>query len=246
MGDNGFPALSLAAHFRHLSPQRARTTPEAALVQSRGVDVLSNQSGSRGPDHDAIKAEYATLVRAAAAGDRAALERLLMRAQEVAFRFSLLACGHAEDAEDVMQEALLKTYQHVSRITDPDAFRTWLYTTVRNACLMKRRRRSGEPARFESLEQGAPAAGGEVAPIDVADRAPSVDQQLIDDSADARLRHALKKLPPAYRVIILLREIEGLPTKEVAAITGYSEANVKQRLRRARLMLRRRLTGGES
>jgi len=217
-----------------------------ALVQSRNVAVHTKQSGASRPGTDAIKAEYATLVRAAAAGDREAMERLLMRAQEVAFRFSLLACGHADDAEDVMQDALLKTYQHVSRITDPDAFRTWLYTTVRNACLMKRRRRAGEPVRFESIEQGAQTAGREDAPIDVADRAPSVDQRLIDDWADARLRHALKKLPPAYRVIILLREMEGLPTKEVAAITGYSEANVKQRLRRARLMLRRELTGGES
>jgi RNA polymerase sigma-70 factor (ECF subfamily) len=69
---------------------------------------------------------------------------------------------------------------------------------------------------------------------------------MIDDWADARLRHALRTLPPAYRIIILLREMEGLPTKDVAAITGYSEANVKQRLRRARLMLRRELTGGQT
>ncbi len=53
-----------------------------------------------------------------------------MRAQEVAFRFSLLVCGHAEDAEDVMQDALLKTYRYVGRIRDPEAFRTWLYRTV--------------------------------------------------------------------------------------------------------------------
>jgi RNA polymerase sigma-70 factor (ECF subfamily) len=81
--------------------------------------------------------------------------------------------------------------------------------------------------------------------MDVADRTPAVDQQMINDWADARLRNALKKLPPAYRIIILLREMEDLPTKEVAAITGYSEANVKTRLRRARLMLRRELTGGD-
>jgi RNA polymerase sigma-70 factor (ECF subfamily) len=210
------------------------------------VAVLTKHTGTGGTGPDAAKAEYAALVRAAAAGERAAMERLLMRAQEVAFRFSLLACGHAEDAEDVMQDALLKTYQHVNRIADPEAFRTWLYTTVRNACLMKRRRRAGEPTRFESIEQGSPAPGGDDVPIDVVDRAPGVDQQMIDDWADARLRHALTRLPPAYRIIILLREMEGLPTKEVAAITGYSEANVKQRLRRARLMLRRELTGGES
>jgi RNA polymerase sigma-70 factor (ECF subfamily) len=110
---------------------------------------------------------------------------------------------------------------------------------------MKRRRRAGEPVTFESLDQGAPAAGDEKAPIDVADRTPGIDQRMIDDWADTRLRNALKKLPPAYRIIILLREMEDLPTKDVAAITGYSEANVKTRLRRARLMLRRELTGGE-
>jgi RNA polymerase sigma-70 factor, ECF subfamily len=223
------------------SPARAK----AVLVQSHAVAVVTREARTGGPGPDAVRAEYATLVRAAAAGDRVAMERLLMRAQEVAFRFSLLACGHAEDAEDVMQDALLKTYQHVSRIADPDAFRTWLYTTVRNACLMKRRRRAGEPVRFESIEQGAPAAGCEDAPIDIADRTPGVDQTLIDEWADERLRAALKQLPPAYRIIILLREMEGLPTKDVAAITGYSEANVKTRLRRARLMLRRELTGGE-
>jgi DNA-directed RNA polymerase specialized sigma24 family protein len=65
-----------------------------------------------------IKAEYAGLVKAAATGDRAAMERLLVRAQEVAYRFSLLVCGHPEDAEDVMQDALLKTFQHVSRINE--------------------------------------------------------------------------------------------------------------------------------
>ena len=57
------------------------------------------------------KGEYAGLVRAAATGDRGAMEVLLVRAQEVAYRFSLLVCGHPEDAEDVMQDALLKTYQ---------------------------------------------------------------------------------------------------------------------------------------
>jgi RNA polymerase sigma-70 factor (ECF subfamily) len=209
------------------------------------VAVLTNQAGSGRSGPDAARAEYAVLVRAAATGDRAAMERLLMRAQEVAYRFSLLACGHPEDAEDVMQDALLKTYQHVGRIADPDAFRTWLFTTVRNACLMKRRRRAGEPARFDSIERGASAAGGEDVPIDVADGTPGVDQRLIDDWADLRLRRALGRLPSAYRVIILLREMEGLSTKEVAAITGYSEANVKTRLRRARLMLRRELTGDE-
>jgi RNA polymerase sigma-70 factor (ECF subfamily) len=192
---------------------------------------------------DGAKAEYAALVKSAATGDRDAMERLLMRAQEVAYRFSLLVCGHPEDAEDVMQDALLKTYRYVGHIAEPDSFRTWLYSTVRNACLMKRRRHVGEPAHFVSLEQGVAEPDGTTTPVDVTDQSRPVDQQLIDVSMDGRLREALKALPPSYRMIVVMREIEGLSTREVASVAGISEANVKTRLHRARLMLRRHLEG---
>jgi RNA polymerase sigma-70 factor, ECF subfamily len=205
------------------------------------VPAASHPTRSGSTAEDRVRAEYAALVRAAASGDREAIERLLMRAQEVAYRFSLLVCGHPEDAEDVMQDALLKTYRYVSRIEEPEAFRTWLYTTVRNACLMKRRRHAGEPAQFVSIEQGAPAPDGTTAAVDVADRARPADQQMIDASMDARLRDALHALPPTYRMIVVMREMEGLSTREVATVTGLTEANVKTRLHRARLMLRQHL-----
>jgi len=187
-----------------------------------------------------VQSEYAGLIKAAAGGDRDALETLLVRAQEVAYRFSLLVCGHQEDAEDVMQDALVKTYQHVGRIHEPEAFRTWLYTTVRNACLMKRRRRVGEPSDFVSFEKGV-ETGGATVPVDVADPSRSIEQKLVAGWIDGRLRAALKHLPPAYRMIVVMREIEGLSTKEVAAIAGVSWANGKLRLHRARLMLRKEL-----
>jgi RNA polymerase sigma-70 factor (ECF subfamily) len=187
-----------------------------------------------------VKSEYAGLVKAAATGERSAMEALLVRAQEAAYRFSLLVCGHPDDAEDVMQDALLKTYQHVNHIADPGAFRTWLYSTVRNACLMKRRRRAGEPSTFVSVEQGVDTERGTVA-VDVPDSSRSIDQQLIDGWMDGRLRRALAQLPPSYRMIVVMREIEGLSTKEVAAVAGLSESNVKMRLHRARLLLRKQL-----
>lgn len=159
-----------------------------------------------------------------------------MRAQEVAYRFSLLVCGHREDAEDVMQEALLQTYRHVQRIEDPHAFRTWLFRTIRNACLMKRRRRVGEPAEFVRLGDEGPNNGGSA--LDIADQSRPADARLIDSWIDARLQRALQQLPASYRMIVLMREMEGLSTREVATVAGISEANVKTRLRRARLMLR--------
>lgn len=203
----------------------------------------SNSDDADRSSDDATRATYAALVRQAATGDREGMERLLMRAQEVAYRFSLLVCGHPEDAQDVMQEALLKTYQHVTEISEPEAFRTWLYSTVRNACLMKRRRRVGEPAHFVSIDQERSSEDGTARAIDVIDESPAADQQLIDAWIDGHLRKALDALSPLYRTIIVLREIEGLSTREVAAITGISEANVKTRLHRARVMLRHQLEG---
>ncbi len=90
-----------------------------------------------------------------------------MKAQEVAYRFSRTVCGGPSDAEDVMQDALLKTFRYVKRIHDPQAFRTWLYRTVRNACLMKRRRKSGEPDRVLSLDELLPAADGHATRVSI-------------------------------------------------------------------------------
>ena len=205
--------------------------------------IVTNPENANLSKDDGERAAYAQLVRDAAAGNAEAMEQLLMRAQEVAYRVSLLVCGQAEDAEDTMQEALLKTYRYVHRIKDPDAFRTWLYRTVRNACLMKRRRRVDEPARFTSVEQGAVGSDGEPAPIEVVDQGRQADQQMIDALVGRRLGQALDRLPRDYRVIVVLREIEGLSTREVAGIAGISEANVKTRLHRARHMLRQSLEG---
>ena len=187
---------------------------------------------------DTARAHYAGLVRRAAAGDADAMEQLLMKAQEAAYRFSLIVCGHPEDAEDVMQEALIKTFRHVGDIEEPEAFRTWLYRTVRNACLMKRRRRVHEPASHVPLDGVGPAGG---AALEVPDAGRPADQQLIDSWLGSRLRRALATLDAPLRAIVVLREIEGLPTREVAQILKLSEANVKTRLHRARVRLREHL-----
>jgi RNA polymerase sigma-70 factor (ECF subfamily) len=106
---------------------------------------------------------------------------------------------------------------------------------------MKRRRRAGEPAHVLSIEQGACQHDGTVTEIAVADSARGPHEQLQSASAGQRLQTALQALPASYRAVVVMREIEGLTTREVADITGLSEANVKQRLHRARVLLRRTL-----
>jgi RNA polymerase sigma-70 factor (ECF subfamily) len=182
--------------------------------------------------------EYAELIAAATAGNAPSLERLLIKAQEVAYRFSRMVCGGSRDAEDVMQDALLKTYQHVNRIRDPRAFRTWLYRTVRNACLMKRRRRAGEPERLLSLDDLLPASDGR-SMAKAAARDP--ETLALARASHRNLVKAFRALPPGYRSIVFLREMEGLSTREVAQVLKISEPNVKMRLHRARLFLRRQL-----
>jgi RNA polymerase sigma-70 factor, ECF subfamily len=184
---------------------------------------------------------YADLVRAVQSGDQHAMETLLMRAQEVAYRFSLLVCGRPDDADDAMQEALLKTYRYAARIREPEAFRAWLYRTVRNACLIGRRKRAHEPDHLVSLDETGLDDEGRDRHIDAVDPGRDPEDQAINSSLRARLRRSLSAVPRSYRVVVVLREIEGLSTREVAEVLGISEANVKTRLHRARLLLREHL-----
>lgn len=212
----------------------------AAVTKRRRVNLPSEQTPPGATPDD-----YATLVTAAAAGDVDAMERLLMRAQEVAYRFSLAVCGHADDAEDAMQEALIKTYRYTGQIRDPTAFRPWLYRTVRNACLMGRRRKVHEPARMESLDEPLPGSP-ESARFDPPDPGRNPEQLADNAGLRERLRQALRTLPGPSRAIVFLRESEGLSTREVATVMGISEDTVKQRLHRARVALQAALEGPRS
>ena len=205
---------------------------------TKSDDANHSGTGVRG---QRAESDYAALVRGVQAGSHAAMERLLMQAQEVAYRFSLTVCGGADDADDAMQEALLKTYRFAARIREPEAFRTWLYRTVKNACLVGRRKHASEPARLLSLDDMLPSAEGRERPIDAVDPSRGPEEWVINDRLRRRLNAALKRLPGPYRLIVFLRDMEGLTTREVAKVTGISEANVKTRLHRARLFLRREL-----
>ena len=180
--------------------------------------------------------EYPALVRAAAAGDEGAMEQLLERAQASAYRFSVMVCGPTDETEDVMQEALLSTYRHAAGIREPEAFRTWLFRTVRNACRLSRRRKVGQPRHLESLD--TPASEAPEGRVPTPATPPSQEGDVEAARRRDRVRRAIATLPPAQREVLVLRDLEGLSTREVAHVVGVSEDNVKTRLHRARVALR--------
>jgi RNA polymerase sigma-70 factor (ECF subfamily) len=210
--------------------------PRPGSITTIDGSNLSAQPTAGTPD------DYTALVRLASAGDTHALEELLLRAQDVAWRFSTSVCGRSDDAEDAMQEALIKTYRYVRTIREPEAFRTWLYRIVRNACLMGRRKKAGEPARLQSLDDVRPDPEG-FRPAEVADPGKNPEQLAGNATLRRRLGQALRALPAPYRVIVVLRDVEGLSTREVAHVMGISEDNVKTRLYRARAQLQAALDG---
>lgn len=199
------------------------------MVTLAGVGPVQ-QSGSAS-ESTSISDPYAAILERVRAGDPEALDDLMIRAQAIARRYSLAVCGAAPDTDDAMQEALLKTFQHARRIREPQAFRAWLYRTVKNACLVGRRRRAGE-------EMETPLDSAREEPPDAA---PTADAELESAEARASIRAALGRLRPTYREAVFLRDLEGLSTREVARVLGISEANVKVRLHRAHAQLRRAL-----
>lgn len=179
---------------------------------------------------------YGAVLDRVRAGDPAAIEDLLRQAQVIARRYSQAVCGRAPDSDDAMQEALLQTFRNAGQIREPKAFKSWLYRTVKNACLIGRRRKG--------FELHAHPVAGEAA-LEVADGAPGADLAVESAEERERVRAALARLAPAHREIVFLRDLEGLSTREVARVLGISEPNVKVRLHRAHTQLKKRLGSPE-
>jgi RNA polymerase sigma-70 factor (ECF subfamily) len=188
------------------------------------------------PAADASDEDLATL---AATGDAAAFETLVSRYQGRLYRLACRLTASEADAQDVLQEAFLAAYRGLGAFRRLSRFSTWLYRIATNAALMQRRgqsRRKTEPLddylpRFG--EHGEHAA--EPAELQVASRVDEIlDQKLLAE----RAQEALARLPEIYRDAFVLRDLEELPTDEVAELLGIESAAVRQRVHRARLMLR--------
>jgi RNA polymerase sigma-70 factor (ECF subfamily) len=178
----------------------------------------------------------ADLLAAARQGDPEALEALILRYQPRVYRFGVKMCGDVEDASDVVQETLLAMARSVRGFRGDASVSTWLYTIARSFCIKKRRRSKFAPAREESLEAlGAERLDG------LSDPAPGPEQEAAGREIETALTGAIQSLDTAQREVLVLRDIEGLSTLEVAKVLGLGVQAVKSRLHRARLVVRQQV-----
>jgi len=168
-----------------------------------------------------------------------ALDESLSLLQQTVYSFSMKVCGHREDAEDTAQEVLLKAIPYLSRFESPRAFGVWLYKVAKNRCLMSRRKGKFVPARMLSLEELMPTPE-ELETITATQEGTPETSLLAGERSDILLQ-TIHKIPPNYRLVLVLHDMEEVPTSEIAKILSIEEGTVRVRLHRARLFLRKEL-----
>ena len=184
-----------------------------------------------------VRDDEAQLVSAAKAGDISAFEELVNRYERKIFRLGMNITQNREDAEDVMQDAFLKSYQNLDRFQGDSRFYTWLVRIAVNEALMKLRKRRPNHVSLDEPLTDAPD------PVfrEIVDWGPSPEKQFAQTELNEILTQVIGDLDPIFRVVFLLRDVEGVSTEETAQILKISIPAVKSRLLRARLKLRQKL-----
>jgi RNA polymerase sigma-70 factor (ECF subfamily) len=182
--------------------------------------------------------DEAALVSAAKGGDAAAFTELVNRYERKIFRLAQNITQNREDAEDVMQDAFLKAYEHLGEFQGDSRFYTWLVRITVNEALMKLRKR--RPGHF-SIDEAVETDDSDLMPRELTDWGPSPEQRFAQRQLQEVLSGAIDSLDPAFSIVFVLRDLEELSTEETAQILGLSVPAVKSRLLRARMKLRQRL-----
>src|SRR6266568_2930778 len=181
----------------------------------------------------------AALVARAKAGDQEAFAALVAEYSRKIYRLAKNITQNDEDAEDVLQEAFLKAYEHLPGFQGNSKFYTWIVRIAVNEALMKLRKRKGD--RFISLDEPV-ETGEETVKREIAVWEDNPEQRYSRDEMQHILDEAVDGLKPDFRTVFMLRDIEELSTEETAETLGISVPAVKSRLLRARLALREKLT----
>ena len=167
------------------------------------------------------------------------IEQALALLQNTVYSFSMKVCGHREDAEDTMQDVLIRSIKYLGTIQDPNALAAWLYTVTRNRCRRIRRNPQDSQAKRLSLDELMPDEQDMRELLQRAERGP--EQYAIHAEQQQLLHRAVLAIPSSLRLVLVLQDMEDLTSGQVAQILGLKEGTVRVRLHRARLAVRKEM-----
>ncbi len=197
--------------------------------------------------HTGTDEATAELIATAQSGNSESFNRLFRKYEDTIFSFAFKVCRDRQYAEETLQDTYVNVFRNLKQFDGRSKFSTWLYSIVANNCLMKRRRGKLEKnaVSIEEIiarEQGADHGHDGESPAAPLPRWRNTPlEQTIDSELRTRLDEAIGKLPVDYRLVFILRDLEGKSAEETAKITKLTVPAVKSRLRRARVFLREEL-----
>jgi len=172
-------------------------------------------------------------------GDRAEFAKLVEEYSPMIYRLGLKMLNNPQDAEDILQETFIKAYKHIGKFDGRSSVSTWLYRIATNEALMSLRKKRPDMISFDvpSINESEPQE-----PLQIVDWCCLPEEEYLSSEGRLRLDEAAERLPESLRIVFVLRDIEGLSTRETAEVLDISEMAVKTRLSRARLRLREDLS----
>jgi len=175
------------------------------------------------------------LILKAQNGDKSALAELVRNYEQTVYNFSFKICRNKDRAEHTMQETFMSMVKNLSQFSGKSKLSTWLYTIVSNHCLMLAR--SNKAKSHESLDDDDTFIDEK----NIADWKVTPEKVTENNELKVLLDEVIQKLPAEYRIVFLLRDVEGLSTEETSEVMNLSVPAVKSRLHRARAFLRNEL-----
>ena len=196
----------------------------------------------KNPTPQQVKDKDFDLIEAINSGEVEKFQDLVKRYEAKLYNFSLRMCRDPSDAEDMIQDTFLNVFRYLKNFRHETKFKNWLYKVAASTCFKKRRKSKFAPDKELSLEEFLPKDETEK-PDHVPQWALMPLDKLLNEELAGVINKAIITLPKKYRMVILLRDIEGFSTTETAQILNLSPSNVKVRLHRSRLYLRDKLKG---
>jgi len=196
----------------------------------------------KNPNRKKVKDEDFDLIQAINAGQVDKFHDLVKRYEQRLYNFSLRMCRDSSDAEDMIQDTFLNVFRYLKDFRYETKFKNWLYKVAASTCIKKRRKSKFAPEKELSLDEFRPTNEAEVADH-VPEWALMPLDKILNEELASMINQQILSLPKKYRLVIVLRDVEGFNTAEAAQILNLSPSNVKVRLHRARLFLREKLKG---